>query len=107
LQDTHLKFQHEQRAISSKLHYDLTNATERAGTLDNELGHLQAEIQSLKEEKAKRDWKLKDSQRELTELDVQIIELKNQLTEQSGFQYLKIQVAGKFVLFPFHFDRLT
>jgi len=53
------------------------------------------ELQALKEDKAKKDWKIKDSQRELADLDVQIIELKNQLTEQSSFQYLKLQVAGK------------
>jgi len=52
------------------------------------------ELQALKEDKAKKDWKIKDSQRELADLDVQIIELKNQLTEQSSFQYLKLQVAG-------------
>jgi len=81
--------------VTSKLHHDLSNATERVGTLDKEVGRLQMELQALKEDKAKKDWKIKDSQRELADLDVQIIELKNQLTEQSSFQYLKLQVAGK------------
>jgi len=93
LQDTHLKFTQDQRALTSKLHYDLSVATERAGNLDEDMHHMEQELQALKEEKNKKDWKLKDQQRELTELDVQILELKNQLTEQSSFNYLKVQVA--------------
>lgn len=80
--------------MTSQYHFDLSTATEQLGNIEKEVNRLEIENKALKDGKAKAEWKAKDSQRELTELDIQLIELKNQLTEQSSFEYLKIQVAG-------------